>query len=190
MASVLQTIALIELVVCWVAWSMAFIIRPRKQATKQKEVALAKSSKWGILLVGMSFACMSPYLGRAYTHKPTVTLILSMILGPLSVALAWTATRHLGKQWRFQAGVYEGHELVQTGPYRWIRHPIYASMLGIMLAWGFCWTWWPLFAAGMVFFIAGTEVRIHAEERLLAAHFPESFPAYSARTKAYIPFVR
>ncbi len=41
-----------------------------------------------------------------------------MILGPPSVALAWAATRHLGKQWRYQAAVSEDHELIQTGPYR------------------------------------------------------------------------
>jgi hypothetical protein len=55
-----------------------------------------------------------------------------MVLGPPSVALAWAATRHLGKQWRYEAALSEDHELIQTGPYRWVRHPIYASMLGML----------------------------------------------------------
>jgi protein-S-isoprenylcysteine O-methyltransferase Ste14 len=44
-----------------------------------------------------------------------------------------------------EAALSEDHELVQTGPYRWIRHPIYASILGMLLATGNAWTWWPMF---------------------------------------------
>ena len=49
-----------------------------------------------------------------------------------------------------------------------------------------------LFAAGaaLIFFLAGTEIRIHSEERLLAERFQDSFIAYRARVPAYIPFVR
>ena len=102
----------------------------------------------------------------------------------------WAAARHLGKQWRFEAALNEDHELVQTGPYRWIRHPIYASMLGMLLATGCAWTWWPMQIAGLVFFLIGTEIRVRAEDRLLSERFRESFAAYRARVPAYIPFIR
>lgn len=104
--------------------------------------------------------------------------------------LAWMATRHLGKQWRFEAALSEDHELITTGPYRWLRHPIYASLFGILLEAGLAKTWWPLLAAGVVFFIIGTEIRIRAEEGLLAARFGQAHVRYKAQTKAYIPFVR
>ena len=113
-----------------------------------------------------------------------------MILGPPSVALAWAATRHLGKQWRYEAALSEDHELIQTGPYRWVRHPIYASMLGMLLATGAAWTWWPMFVAALIVFLAGTEIRVRAEDRLLAERFQESFIAYRSRVPAYIPFLR
>jgi len=106
------------------------------------------------------------------------------------VALAWAATRHLGKQWRYKAALSEDHELIQTGPYRWLRHPIYASMFGMILAVLAAWTWWPMALGSVVAFIAGTEIRIRAEERLLAERFGDSFSAYRARTSAYIPFLR
>jgi protein-S-isoprenylcysteine O-methyltransferase Ste14 len=113
-----------------------------------------------------------------------------MILAPLSVALGWAAARHLGKQWRLEAALSEDHELVQTGPYRWVRHPIYASMFGLLLATGFAWTWWPMFVAAVIAFVVGTEIRVRAEDRLLAERFQESFPAYRSRVRAYIPFIR
>jgi protein-S-isoprenylcysteine O-methyltransferase Ste14 len=185
----LQIIALSELLVCWVAWVMAFV-EPRKQASQQKEVAKAPASRWGLFLVMLSFACIWAYVRPEGFHKSTFALVASMILAPPSMALSWWATRHLGKQWRFQAALSEGHELIQTGPYRWIRHPIYTSMLGMLLATGAAWTWMPLYIAAICFFIAGTEIRIRAEDRLLAGHFGANFEAYRSHVRAYIPFVR
>jgi protein-S-isoprenylcysteine O-methyltransferase Ste14 len=185
----LEIAALAELGFCWIVWSLAFV-KPRKQAAGQKEVASAPASRWGIVLVMAGFALTFAYLRPVGFHKSTLSLIASTVLGPPSVVLAWAATRHLGKQWRYKAALSEDHELVQTGPYRWLRHPIYASMLGMMLATVAAWTWWPLGLAAVMAFLAGTEVRIHAEERLLAERFGTSFSAYRSRTYAYIPFIR
>src|SRR5271170_5257329 len=185
----LRNVAVIELFACCVVWSLAFV-KPRKQAAKQKEVARAAASKWGIGLVMLSFALTWAYVHPVGFEKSEVSLIVSMILGPPSVALVWAATRHLGKQWRYQAAVSEDHELIQTGPYRWLRHPIYASMLGMLLATGAAWTWWPMWVGSVVAFLAGTEIRVRAEERLLAGHFGSAFTAYRSRTYAYIPFIR
>jgi protein-S-isoprenylcysteine O-methyltransferase Ste14 len=60
----------------------------------------------------------------------------------------------------------------------------------MLLATLLAWTWWPLLIASLVFFLAGTEIRVHAEERLLADRFPAEYAAYRKRTHAYIPFLR
>lgn len=185
----LNLIALVELFLCWIAWSLAFA-NARKRASGHAKAVRAIGSWWGILLVGLSFGLVWTYFRPNQFEKPAVSLIASMLLGPPSVALAWASTRHLGKQWRYEAALSEDHELVQTGPYRWLRHPIYASMLGMILTTGFCWTWWPMFVAAIVVFIAGTEIRIRAEDRLLAARFQERFASYRSRVPAYIPFLR
>ena len=181
--------ALVVLGLDWLVWSLAFI-RPSRQAADRKQVALAPASRWGIVLVGCGFACLWAYVRPTGFHKSAPLLIASIVLGPPSVVLVWMATRHLGKQWRYAAALRADHELITTGPYRWLRHPIYASMLGMFLSTACCWTWWPLFLAGVVFFLAGTEIRIRAEDRLLAEHFGESFLAWRAHTRAYIPFLR
>jgi protein-S-isoprenylcysteine O-methyltransferase Ste14 len=185
----LKIVALVELALCWVAWSLAFL-RPRQQAAEHTKAAGARASKWGILLEMVGFALAWSYVRPVGFEKSHPPLIVSMVIGPPSVALAWVATRHLGKQWRYAAALREDHELITTGPYRWIRHPIYTSMLGMLLATGAGWTWWPMFVAALIFFLAGTEIRIHSEERLLAERFQDSFIAYRARVPAYIPFVR
>jgi protein-S-isoprenylcysteine O-methyltransferase Ste14 len=185
----LSVYALWAVIVCWALWALAFI-KPRRQAAGQKKVVEAPASKWGILLQTVAFPLTCAFVRPAGYEKSVPSLIAAMSLAPASAALGWAAARHLGKQWRFEAALNEDHELVQTGPYRWIRHPIYASMLGMLLATGFAWTWWPMQIAGLVFFLIGTEIRVRAEDRLLSERFQESFAAYRARVPAYIPFIR
>ena len=185
----LSYVVLWEIIVCWVLWVLAFL-KPRRQASGQRKVVEAPASKWGIVLQTVAFALTCAFARPAGYEKSIPSLIAAMILAPASVTVGWMATRHLGKQWRFEATLNEDHDLVQTGPYRWVRHPIYASMLGMVLATGFAWTWWPLQIAGIAFFLVGTEIRIRAEDRLLGGRFQESFAAYRARVPAYSPFIR
>jgi protein-S-isoprenylcysteine O-methyltransferase Ste14 len=139
-------------------------------------------------MIGFALAWM--YVRPVGFQKSPAALIVSMILGPLSVALGWSAAHHLGKQWRYKAGLNEDHELIQTGPYHWLRHPIYTSMLGMLLSTQAAWTWWPMAVGSTIAFIAGTEIRVRSEERLLAEHFKDSYAAYRSRTSAFIPFLR
>jgi protein-S-isoprenylcysteine O-methyltransferase Ste14 len=185
----LHTVAYLELVLCWFAWAFAFV-RVRRRAAGQKKVVRARVSWCGFMLQGFGYALVWADVRPVGFHKSTPSLIVSMILDPLPVALAWAATRHLGKQWRYEAALNQDHELIQTGPYRWVRHPIYLSMLGMLLATGAAWTWWPMLVGGLILFLAGTEIRLQAEDRLLAERFQESFIAYRSRVRAYIPFFR
>lgn len=184
----LQFIAWAELMLCWIAWMLAFV-KPSRQAAGQIKSERAPASRWGIACVFVAFALVWAYVRPVGYHQPAGESIAAMILGPVSAMLAWASAPRLGKQWRYEAALSEDHELIQTGAYRWLRHPIYASMLGMYVATGLAWTWWPMFLAGLVFFIAGTEIRIAAEERLLAQRFP-AYADYRTRTSAYIPFVR
>ncbi len=185
----LQYFALGELMLCWVLWIAGFI-KPRQQAAGQKKVVEASGSKWGIFLQTIGFAFTWAYVRPEGFEKSAASLVASMILAPLSTAMGWAAARRLGKHWRFEAALSEHHELVQSGPYRWVRHPIYASMLGMLLATGFAWTWWPMQIAGLIFFLIGTEIRVRSEDRLLSERFQKEFAIYRARVPAYIPFLR
>lgn len=162
---------------------------PEAGGGAEKEVR-APASRWGILLVILGFACEWAFVQPTGFEKSTASLVASIILGLPSVALAWAATRHLDKQWRFEAALSENHELIKTGPYRWLRHPIYASLLGMLLQTGLAKAWWPMLIAGVVFYIVGTEIRIRAEEGLLAARFGEEFAEYKRSTRAYLPLIR
>jgi protein-S-isoprenylcysteine O-methyltransferase Ste14 len=185
----LWIVAFAELMVCWLVWSLAFV-EPSRKAKEAKKEPGAPQSRRGIALVMLGFFLLWCYVRPNQFQKPAWELVASMAIGPPSVALVWIATRHLGKQWRYQAALRTDHELIRTGPYAWIRHPIYTSMLGMVLATGFCWTWWPMFLAGVAMFVAGTEMRVRSEDKLLAERFGEAFSEYRKRVPAYVPMMR
>ena len=185
----LQAVAITELIVCLVVWSFGFV-RARKLAVEQTKIARAPLSRFGIVLQGVGFAFAFAYVRPTGFEKSALSMVISMILAPLAAFLGLSAVRHLGKQWRYEAAISPGHELIQSGPYGWLRHPIYTSMFGFLLAGCAALTWWPMMVVAVIFFVAGTEIRIRAEDRLLAEHFGESFRVYRSRVSAYVPFVR
>lgn len=187
--SLLQISAWIELFVCWVLWSLAFV-NPSRQAKGQKKTVRAASSRWGIVLVTLGFAMVWMWVRPFGFEKSVAELVASMVLGPPSVLLVWAAARELGRQWRYEAALSADHELVQTGPYRFIRHPIYTSMFGMLMATGAAYTWWPMWIAGTTLFVIGTEIRVRAEDRLLADRFQQQFESYREHVHAYVPFIR
>lgn len=185
----LQLVAFGEIALCWFIWWLAFL-GPRRKAADLKEVARASSSRWGIFFNFLGFACTFAYVRPVGYIKTLPELAGGMLLAPLAVILTWQATRHLGKQWRFQAAISEGHQLVTDGPYAQLRHPIYLGILLMQLASGLAYTWWPLLVAGLLLSLIGFEIRIHAEDRLLEQYFQDEFLEWRGRTKAYIPFIR
>ena len=78
-------------------------------------------------------------------------------------------------------------ELVTSGPYHLVRHPIYSGILGAGVGTAVALSWLWLIAVGLagVYFVYSATV----EERNLATQFPETYPAYRSSTKMLVPFV-
>ena len=83
----------------------------------------------------------------------------------------------------------ENHELIQGGPYRFVRHPIYTGILLAILGTVVALT--PS-VGGLVCIVMVTigfnMKRLH-EEKLMLQQFPEAYPAYQKRVRAIIPFI-
>ncbi len=185
----LGTVAGIELIVAWFAWAYPFVVHaPHGQ--KRQSATDPASTIIGFTLQGAAVFIAWTVRAPALNHPGTARIVASMLLGPAAAALAWVAVGALGRQYRITAGVFEDHELVRAGPYRVVRHPIYASLLLILLSTLSLLTPWIWAAVSLVVFVAGTEIRIHAEERMLASFFGGDFQDYRKTVRAYIPFVR
>lgn len=105
----------------------------------------------------------------------------------LGLALAIWARKHLGTNWSREPSVQAGHELVTSGPYRVVRHPIYtgilAAIFGLVLVGG---TLWLIMFGGMLLMFVW---RVKREEEFMMQLFPQQYPEYKKRTNALIPFV-
>jgi protein-S-isoprenylcysteine O-methyltransferase Ste14 len=181
----LQIVASAEIPICWALALYPFLFRPKQP--KARESVIQPKARWGIALQIVAFALVSIIV---FKPKPDGVLVAAIIVLPLSVWLGWQALMHLGKQWRIQAGLYSDHELVRTGPYGVVRHPIYVALLGMLIGTGLVVSWWPIVVLAASLFIAGMEIRIHAEDALLADRFGDAFDKYRGAVAAYIPFLR
>jgi len=173
----------------WAAWAYPFIfLAPHSQ--KRPSVTLKAPTRLGLSLECLAIALAFAFRLPPHQPLPWGRLLGGIVCGPIAGVLAWTAVRHLGRQFRVHAGLYEDHQLVTTGPYAIVRHPIYTSLLAVLACTLFLLTPWPWAVPSLALFLAGTEIRVHAEDGLLAARFGDSFAAYRRRVPAYLPFVR
>jgi len=124
-----------------------------------------------------------PYL----LNTGTVPGIVGILLCAFGIGLAIQARAYLGANWGLPMSRKERPELVTNGPYKLVRHPIYAGMLLAMFgsAIGQSVVWFlPLILGGIYFIYSARR-----EEMLMVEQFPEAYPAYKQRTKMLIPFV-
>jgi protein-S-isoprenylcysteine O-methyltransferase Ste14 len=182
----MDTVALIALIGCWILWAWPFLAHKARTPKREAEVT-KKSSSWGmgLQMVGYFFAWLP-----GPRPRPPALLAAGLVLGVLAVVISWTSIRALGKQLRINAGLYRDHELVRSGPYRIVRHPIYAGMLVMYLATALIRSSWPLALIGLAIFVVGTEIRVRIEDGLLASRFGQQFEHFKASTPAYLPFLR
>jgi protein-S-isoprenylcysteine O-methyltransferase Ste14 len=168
----------------------------RRRAPVAGERARDRGSLAGILIQAAGFAMVwgprRPH-GTPIVSMPLVTwLLLTGFAVALALGSAWlgaASIRTLGKQWSLQARITQDHDLITTGPYRFVRHPIYTAMLGLLLATGLAFSQPVGLGVGLLTFLAGTVLRIRVEERLLRATFGETYDAYARQVPAVVPRV-
>lgn len=175
------------LILLWLAWLMPFAVRRRGGG--QKASVTAPAARWGMIVQGVAFAI-------AWFHTPSqpapsvVRIVISTVLGVLAVVIGFSATSVLGKQWRFDAALNPDHNLIQSGPYAIVRHPIYASMLLMLIATALIESNWIALCIALVFYFIGTEIRVRIEEALLLGYFGNQYQDYRRRVAAYLPGLR
>jgi protein-S-isoprenylcysteine O-methyltransferase Ste14 len=116
-----------------------------------------------------------------------IVYIVALVLFGAGLALRWYAIIHLGRFFTVDVAIAEGHRVVDTGPYRFVRHPSYTGVLlafaGLGLLTGN--------AISLALFIVPTFAaylyRIRVEEAALRGGIGEPYIEYSARTARLIP---
>jgi protein-S-isoprenylcysteine O-methyltransferase Ste14 len=170
-----------------IGWVLPFFLTGWSASAPQR---LDRRARWGLGLEIAAYVLMLQ--GGLWATTPSRWRMLASVgCFVLANVLSWTSTRALGKRHlRFDAAIGANHELVQRGPYHLVRHPIYSSMLCILVGIGLMTAPPLLFVAATAVFLAGTEIRVRVEDSLLAARFGDEFRRYRRSTRAYVPLLR
>jgi protein-S-isoprenylcysteine O-methyltransferase Ste14 len=143
-------------------------------------------SVWSSVAVGIGLAFAFP--DAAIQSGRTAVFIVGLILMLAGIALRWYAVWVLGASFTVDVATRPGQPVVESGPYRWIRHPSYTggllTLLGVLVC---CCNLVSLLA--LVFALGGYAYRIRIEEQALAADLGAPYRDYMRRTKRLIPFL-
>lgn len=175
---------------CWIIFIVYWLVsaqRVKAIAEKQSLLsALAHRLPLGFSYFLLVYGRLPPPMNRLLTPHAAWALALGGLICALGLFVTLWARWTLAGNWSSDVTFKQGHELVRTGPYRFVRHPIYTGLLVMVLGTALtlgalrCWLALPLMAVAFW-------IKLSQEERLLLRHFPDEYPAYQKQVKALVP---
>ena len=154
---------------------------PADRGTKQVLILAMVAGVFGAALIAKS----SPGLrAGANTWR---TLVIGTGIVWAGIGLRVWAVWALGRFFRREVTIEVGHTVVESGPYRWVRHPAYTGDLLIVFGFGLAWGSWLGAAVALVVAFAGHVPRIRIEEAALRGALGESYDRYARRRARLVP---
>jgi protein-S-isoprenylcysteine O-methyltransferase Ste14 len=166
----------------WIYWLVAAFSMKRGRVAWSRELRIrAVIGVLAILLIRLG-----AFRDHGLNSDPSRAGV-GLVLFAVGLGFAIWARVHIGRNWGSPMSQKNEPELVTSGPYRLVRHPIYSGILlaSIGTAVALSWAWLIAVALAGVYFIYSAVV----EERNLAKQLPDTYPAYKRSTKMLVPFV-
>ena len=166
----------------WLYWILAAFSTKRGHISWSRELRI----RVVIVAVAILFVRLGAFRRYAVDTDPWRAGI-GLALFALGLGFAIWARVQIGRNWGTPMTQKDEPELVTSGPYRLVRHPIYSGILVAGIGTAVALSWLGLTAvvlAGIYFLYSAT-----VEERYLAERFPDSYPPYKRSTKMLVPFV-
>ena len=165
-------------------------LMPDEQAV-QREGGIGFVILRGILFFALLAFLAMYFLGAAWMRAFSLPLPawlrwIGFALGIVSVVFWTWAQIHLDTQWSAQLQLKQSHRLATTGPYAYVRHPLYSGMIGWAVAVSLLTANW-IFIAVCVLSIVGVIVRVPKEEQMMIEAFGDEYKAYRQRTGRFFP---
>jgi protein-S-isoprenylcysteine O-methyltransferase Ste14 len=170
----------------WVAWGITSKRTARRQS-RQSRVAVLATLTLAFLFLLSSAVRIGP-LGWRFLSDSTASAGIAVLLTALGFGIAIWARLHLGGNWSPNVTIKQNHTLIQTGPYAFVRHPIYS---GISMA-----------AAGLVvlngdlgslaafaLLLLRWRTKFRMEEDFMTQQFGDRYLEYKRNVKALVPYL-
>ena len=168
--------------VFWLYWLVAAFSMKRGRRPWSRELRIRAI----IAVVVILLIRLGAFRGHSLNTDPWRAGI-GLVLFALGLGFAISARLHIGRNWGTPMTQKDEPELVTSGPYYLVRHPIYSGILtaGVGTAVALSWLWLTAVALAGVYFLYSAMV----EERYMTDQFPDSYPVYKHSTKMLVPFI-
>jgi protein-S-isoprenylcysteine O-methyltransferase Ste14 len=175
----------------WILFGLYWLVSAVKRKKTKKRETWIQRSRYVLPLIVASLLLVRPearygWLGTRFVGYSLAVEWAGVLLTAMGVAVAVWARWHLGANWSGVVSLKEGHELIRTGPYRSIRHPIYTGILLALLG--------TVVATGevrgiiaMLIFWLSFYWKARREESFLAQEFGPSFTEHLRHTGMFLP---
>lgn len=166
----------------WLYWLVAAFSMKRGRRPWSRELRIRAI----IAVVVILLIRLGAFRGHSLNTDPWPAGI-GLVLFALGLGFAISARLHIGRNWGTPMTQKDEPELVTSGPYHLVRHPIYSGILtaGVGTAVALSWLWLTAVALAGVYFLYSAMV----EERYMTDQFPDSYPVYKHSTKMLVPFI-
>jgi len=177
----------------WLSWALYWWLLSRDVKVPSRIEPLKSRLLHIVPLLLAAYLIWAPivrfsFLGERFLPDDAWPFWVGAALTAVGLVFAVWARHHLGKNWSGIVTVKEDHELITTGPYAIVRHPIYTGLflafVGSAIA---CGEWRGVLAVVLV--LASVWRKLLLEERWMREQFGDSYEAYSRRVRAIVPFV-
>jgi protein-S-isoprenylcysteine O-methyltransferase Ste14 len=178
----------------WAVFGVVWIVGAFRTARTVK-----RSVGWDRLLIALAVVLGILALRGGATGGGALVVLSRSAAGGLELAIgavvlyaglafAVWARVHLGRYWSGMVTLKEGHELIRTGPYAIVRHPIYTGILAMALGTALATGSWPLLLI-LVALLASFLLKIRAEEKLMIEQFGDAYRSYMREVPRLVPGV-
>jgi protein-S-isoprenylcysteine O-methyltransferase Ste14 len=179
--------------IIWLGWFLSWMTASfwsnrteKRAATKETWIYRAAIFTGGVLMTPWAAQVIGESRIWEVGNNVAYGLIVVTLLGLL---LTWLARIHLGRLWSSAITRKERHRLVDTGPYAFVRHPIYTGIITALVATAAIEA--TLVAlVGATLICSGLWLKARAEERFLMVELgPDDYKSYCRRVPMLIPFL-
>lgn len=177
-------VILVVWIVFWIYWLAAATSGVRSGRTRWGRFVGVRAAL--VLLALLLIRTRAFKGGQTITKDPWLQAV-GLVVFLSGLALAIWARRYLGRNWGMPMTEKVDPELVTSGPYSRVRHPIYSGIILAMIGTAIAVSWYWVLAVillGAYFVYSAVN-----EERYMAGLFPGTYPAYKRSTKMLVPFV-
>ncbi|HEY2013805.1 MAG TPA: isoprenylcysteine carboxylmethyltransferase family protein [Bryobacteraceae bacterium] len=175
----------------WVIFSLYWTYASRNSAATKNSESWLSTCFHQSVLTGAFMLLFAPVPGLTGWFLPQrfhFLVPVGAVIQAGFVLLAVWARRHLGRNWSAEVRIGVDHQLIRTGPYRFLRHPIYTAMLGMFLGTAIASSQYHALV-GLAILAAAYLRKTRLEEEILLQTFGADYDAYRRDTWALVPLV-